>query len=643
MVTDLILGTAGHIDHGKTALVRALTGVETDRLPEEKRRGITIELGFAELPLGDFRFGIVDVPGHERFVRNMLAGATGIDMALLVVAADDSVKPQTSEHLDILRLLKLNIGVIALTKCDVAEPDWIDLVAGEVRELVADTFLADAPIVRTSAQTGEGIEELKAELAKAAVRVMQESSADRNVGPFRMAIDRAFSIEGHGTVVTGSVLRGTTAIGDELMIEPGGIQVRIRGLQNHDRIVDAVHRGQRAAINLAGVHPDQIVRGHELASPGLMLPSRLLTVEVKLLETAPSALKNRRRVRLHVGTAEVMGSILLHGASELRPGQSALAQIILSEPIVTIWGQPFVIRRESPVVTIGGGRVLAPVAKKLRSDAEDDWQEVAVLCSDDEFQRAEAAVYFADCDAWNPQDLARSAGVLNPEAIYQRLTGSDGVVESVQLSPTRTAQIHRLQAQKLRQRMLGVLEKLHDQHPRQLVFPATQMAAKFEYVDPPLYKAMLAKLIKQGDVLHSPAGLSIPGRGPRLSKGEHKILDWLIAAYAEAGGQPPSVAELTRQAERNQTAVPQLVELAAAQGHLVKLTNDLYLHRKALDAIQAQLNQQMQAGQGLTLSEIREALQTTRKYAIPLCEYLDTIGFTKRTGDVRVLADVSMQ
>ncbi|HUS39803.1 MAG: selenocysteine-specific translation elongation factor [Pirellulales bacterium] len=641
MVTDLILGTAGHIDHGKTALVRALTGVETDRLPEEKRRGITIELGFAELVVDDFRFGIVDVPGHERFVRNMLAGATGIDMALLVVAADDSVKPQTREHLDILRLLKLTTGVIALTKCDVAEPDWIDLVEGEIRELVADTFLADAPIVRTSAQTGEGIDQLKSELAKAATQVLQQGPADRSVGPFRMAIDRVFSIAGHGTVVTGSVLRGGTAIGDELMIEPGGLAVRVRGLQNHDRTVDSIQRGQRAAINLAGVHHGQIVRGHELASPGLMRPSRLLTVEINLLDIAPSALKNRRRVRLHVGTAEVLGSILLHGVDELQPGQSALAQVILSTPVVTTWGQPFVIRRESPVVTIGGGRVLAPVARKLRRDAEDDWQQVEVLRSEDEMKRADAAVYFAGRDAWNPQDLARSAGVQDPDAVYQRLTGPEGVVETIRLTPTRTAQIHRLQAQKLRQRVVAALEKLHDEHPRQLVFPPTQISAKFEYVDPTLYKAMLSALIEQRQVLHSPAGLSIPDRGPRLSKSEQKLLESLITEYAEAGGQPPSVAELKKQATRNQAAVPQLVELAAAQGHLVKLTGDLYMHQKALDAIQAQLSEQMSAGAGLTLSEIREALHTTRKYAIPLCEYLDTIGFTKRTGDVRVLARVA--
>ncbi|MEK6249247.1 MAG: selenocysteine-specific translation elongation factor, partial [Planctomycetales bacterium] len=280
MATNLILGSAGHIDHGKTALVRALTGVDTDRLPEEKKRGITIELGFAELQLGDVRLGIVDVPGHERFVRSMLAGATGIDLSLFVVAADDSVKQQTREHLEILRLLKLKSGVIALTKCDVADADWIELVEAEVKELVADSFLKDAPIVRTSAHTGQGIDELKTALADAVGSLQLDQ--DRSVGPFRMAIDTVHSITGHGTVATGSVLRGNATVGDELEIFPAGVTARIRSVHNHGRNVESVQRGQRAAINLAGVHSDQIPRGSELAAVGLLRPSKLLTTELSL-------------------------------------------------------------------------------------------------------------------------------------------------------------------------------------------------------------------------------------------------------------------------------------------------------------------------------------------------------------------------
>ena len=292
MTTDLILGTAGHIDHGKTSLIRALTGTDTDRLPEEKKRGITIELGFAELTIDEFRFGIVDVPGHEKFVRQMLAGATGMDLALLVVAADDSVKPQTREHLDVLRILDLPAGVIALTKCDMAEDDWIELVAEEVRELVRDTFLQEAPLVHTSASTGMGLDELKRVIRQTAASTYSQLPSIENA-PFRMAIDRAFTIEGHGTVVTGSVASGQATVGDQLVIEPGEIEVRIRGVQNHDRITESVIRGQRAAINLAGIHREDVTRGHELISPGYLVSSKLVTAEIQMLPHATRPLKNR--------------------------------------------------------------------------------------------------------------------------------------------------------------------------------------------------------------------------------------------------------------------------------------------------------------------------------------------------------------
>jgi selenocysteine-specific elongation factor len=327
MTTDLILGTAGHIDHGKTTLIKALTGTDTDRLPEEKKRGITIELGFTELDLGTFRLGIVDVPGHERFVRNMLAGATGIDLALLVVAADESVKQQTREHFEILKLLDVPTGVIALTKSDLPDADWLELVEDDVQQLVAESFLADAPIVRVSALTGQGMPELHQALTTAAEQAAAERATRPTGGPFRMAIDRVFSIAGHGTVVTGSVSSGTASVGDELIVEPGAVAVRVRGLQNHDRPVEQVHVGQRAALNLGGIHHDEVQRGQEVATPGHLIPAKLLSVRLQLLPSSPRPLKNRARVRLHLGTAELMASVVLSSSSATRrwrPGGSRL-------------------------------------------------------------------------------------------------------------------------------------------------------------------------------------------------------------------------------------------------------------------------------------------------------------------------------
>src|SRR5437660_2400641 len=323
MPRDLILGTAGHIDHGKTSLQKALTGIDCDRLPEEKRRGITIDIGFATLDLGDYRLGIVDVPGHERFIKNMLAGATGIDLAVLVVAADDSVMPQTREHLEILQLLGLRHGVISLTKADLVDETTREVVELEIRELVHGTFLENAPLIPTSAHTGQGIEELKEAIREACEKVEERTGRQW----FRLAIDRSFVVQGHGTVVTGSVTSGGVRVGDELEWQPRGERVRVRSLQNHDRPVEEVHRGQRAALNLAGVHHEDVIRGQEVATPGYLVPSRVVTVRLHSLPDAKRPIKHRSPVRFHLGTAEIMGTVSLLDCDAVEPGQWGLAQI----------------------------------------------------------------------------------------------------------------------------------------------------------------------------------------------------------------------------------------------------------------------------------------------------------------------------
>ncbi len=639
MLTDLILGTAGHIDHGKTSLIRALTGVDTDRLPEEKKRGITIELGFAELVLGDVRLGIVDVPGHERFVRNMLSGATGIDQALLVVAADDSVKPQSREHLEILRLLDLAAGVIVLTKCDLADADWIDLVETEVRELVADTFLADAPIVRTSATTGQGLDELRGVLSEAAEVAAQSDRIERRGGPFRMAIDRTFSVDGHGTVVTGSVQSGQARVGDNLTIEPGGLPVRLRGLQNHDRTAEEVHRGQRAAINLAGVHHDQIERGHELASAGHLVPSKLLLVRLNVSSSAPRPLKNRTRVRLHLGTAELMSSVVLLSTDQLQPGESGYAQLFLSGQAVATWNQPFVIRSESPVTTIGGGAVLDPSAKKIRRNVTEKIAIVAQLASKDPYQRASAALFFAGISGWQPDELSRTAGIADPASTAAALIDRGDLVE-IAVSPTRKLSVHSLVLGELCQQVEKVLRRLHQQNPLQRAIQTARLMQSFDYLKAPaVVNAVLTRMAAEGQIRWTEAGVALSGCGPQLSKREQILIEEIIETIRQAGVSPPGIAELKSQATKNQASVPQLVALAEAEGHLVRINDDLFLHSEAFDRIKNTLAERMADGQGLTLSQIREILETSRKFAVPVCEHLDRIGFTRREGDLRVLAD----
>lgn len=636
MAIDLILGTAGHIDHGKSSLVRALTGTDPDRLPEEKQRGITIDLGFAHLALGQYHLGIVDVPGHERFVRNMLAGATGIDVALLVVAADEAVKQQTREHLDILKLLDIPTGVVALTKCDVPTAEWMDLVEEEVRELVAGSFLAEAPIVRTSATSGHGLAALKDALAQAAA-IAAVARAPRLAAPFRLPIDRTFTIAGHGTVVTGSVASGRARVGDELLLEPGGQKVRLRGLQNHDEPVEEIHAGQRAALNLAGVHHSEIVRGQELGTPGHLTAARLMTVELTLLDDVPTKLKHRTRVRLHLGTGEYMASVLLLSDDALVAGGTALAQLLLSQPAVATWNQPLVLRSESPVRTIGGGRVLDPAASRIRRRHPRELEQAAALGSDDPLVRTGAALYFAGLRQWTSEEISRSAGHVDVAAVLKALEDA-GDLRRLPISPTRELTVHRLALEELFERVEQLLAHEHDRFPLRTMLDRSRLVHRLDYLGSThVIDAVLDAMQQAGRLRASPRGIALPGRGPQLSANEQKLIDQIIEQYRAAGFQPPSVEEVLAGVTRNQQSVPQLLALAEAEGRLVRVSDEFYLHAEADQQMRSMLNERMQQGQGLTVSEIRELLGTSRKYAVPICEYLDQSGFTRREGDMRFL------
>lgn len=634
MPINLILGTAGHIDHGKTSLIGALTGTNTDRLPEEKKRGITIELGYAHLELPPYRLGIVDVPGHEKFVRQMLAGATGMDMVLLVVAGNDSIKQQTTEHLDILRMLDLSSGVIALTKCDLCDPDWLELVEDEIRQLVSDTFLRDAKIVRTSSKTGEGLEELKQALMEAAEIAANAQAANIADGPFRMAIDRSFSITGHGTVVTGSVNSGRLKVGDQLVIQPGEIEVRVRGVQNHDSASESVERGQRAAINLAGVHHDQIERGHELATRGHLMPSSLMTVQLHLLPSMSKPLKDRTRVRFHIGTAELFSNVRLLGSDELQPGDRCFAQVFLNEPAVATWHQPFVLRMESPVETIAGGTVLVPNASRIKKPTQCDMDYLVDLAGDDELKRASASVYFCSDLAWNKSRLSREAGVADIDATYQQLRERGDLIE-LSLSQTRTATIHRERFSELGKRVIKTLERMHAASPLRFNHPRTAIDVEFAYLKQPELLALVIDHLKQEKkVVANIHTIGLVGYGPKLSKGQKLLLDELIQLVRNSGIEPPTIEDLVKSAKKNKESVAELMELATENGDFVKITGGFYMHSQVMDEIKSKLSEGI-SDPGMTMSDIRQLLGTSRKYAIPILEHLDESGFTIRDGDLR--------
>jgi selenocysteine-specific elongation factor len=637
MPRDLILGTAGHIDHGKTSLVKALTGIDCDRLPEEKERGITIDIGFASLDLGEYRLGIVDVPGHERFIKNMLAGATGIDLCLLVIAADDGIMPQTREHLEILQLLGLKHGLIALTKADLVDETTREVVSMEIRELVQGSFLADAPIVPTSAVSGMGLPELKSAVADACRKVEAREGNEW----FRLAIDRSFVVQGHGTVVTGSVTSGNLRVGDEVEWLPRQEKVRVRSLHNHDEAVEEVHRGQRAAINLAGIAHEDVLRGQELATPGYLSPSRVLTVRLHAIPELRKPLKHRTPVRLHVGTAEVMATLSLLDCDAVAPGQWALAQLFLEEPAVAVWGQPFVLRESSAMSTLGGGQVLQPITHKIRRRHLESLEKIERLWSGSPAERALIVSWFAGYGGVTLADLVRGAGLRPDESqmLIEQLK-QDGKLAEVAVGHARSRLLHQELLGELDEKLLGALTQLHEQFPLMATHDRQKVQSQLDYVgDDTLVHAAVDRLIQAKKLIGDLRRIGRADFKPKLSGPLRKLKDKLIAAYREGRFQPPEPASFAGAAGGNAANLGDLFDVCVAEGYLVKINNDIYLHVDAANEMKQLVSSKLASnGSGATVAEIRDLLGTTRKYAVPLCEYLDRIGVTRRDGDLRYLA-----
>jgi selenocysteine-specific elongation factor len=631
----LVLGTAGHIDHGKTALVRALTGVDTDRLPAEKQRGITIDLGFAALSLGTNRLSIIDVPGHERFIRNMLAGATGLDLAMLVVAADDSVMPQTREHLEILRLLGLSGGLVVLTKCDLADPTWVEMVEDDVRQLTRETFLAGARIVRTSVVTGQGI----SEVTRILEALCDAAPGRDDAGLFRMAIDRSFTVAGHGTVVTGTVASGHVAVGEELELQPAGRSVRVRGLHQHDRPVESVGRGSRAAINLAGVRHDEVIRGFELASPGYLRATQILTVEVIASREAPRPLRHRGRYKLHLGTAEVSAVLSLLEIGEVDPAAPRLAQLFTSHPVVSVQSQPFVLREESPSATIAGGRVIQPSARRYRRLTRPGIERLATLQSTDPIERLAGVLGFLGFEFASDQWLCALAG-LDESGVRQgmaALAAGNRLVE-IPIGPRRTVRIATDHALDLEDRLLRALGRLHAARPRQSAIPRTHLAAELpDLASETLVAALVDRLVARGAVVADRRAVAIRGHEPKLSQGERKLKNELAESIRRGGITPPDLGELTAAAGARSGAVPDLLALLCDENRLVRISPQLFLDVEIEAEIVRRVGNHLAGGQSVTMSELRDLLGTTRKFAVPLGEYFDRIGLTIREGDVRRL------
>lgn len=636
---EIILGTAGHVDHGKTSLIRTLTGIETDRLKEEKERGITIELGFAflDLPCGH-RLGIVDVPGHEKFIRNMVAGAAGMDLVAFVIAADEGIMPQTVEHFEICKLLGVRDGLIVLTKKDTVDAEWLDMVTEEVRDFFVGSFLENAPIVPVNSLSGEGIEEIVNLLdAKVAAMDFQEE-----FGPFRMAVDRVFTIKGFGTVITGTSLSGRIETGAELMFYPGGLSAKIRGIQVHGQEVGVVEAGHRTAINLQGIEKEEINRGDMAATPGSLVPSTLVDASFHLLASAGKELKNRTQVRVHIGTREIVGRLIVLESDTLSPGESSHVQLSLQEPVAVWPGDHYVIRSYSPITTIGGGTILNAAPKKRKRTLERD--------------REANRSYFTAHDAATPEQrlllVAEESGIMGITA--DQLAARSGLFSKrlkkhLQL-PISTGALLVVDSESQRLMASSVAEGLNRQIIEQLtvfhrINPLKNGVAKEELrsqlrptVDQKVLQALLSGLVKKGAIEQMGAEVKLSGHEVKLQVNEQEMEQKISALYEEAGLAPPILKDVLAQfAEFPEKQIRQVLDLLIAKGHLLKVNEVLFFHAPTVLTLQEDVVAFIRREGEIDAQRFKDLTGLTRKFSIPLLEYFDKIKLTVRVDDKRVL------
>jgi selenocysteine-specific elongation factor len=628
----VIVGTAGHIDHGKSAMVRALTGIDPDRLKEEQLRGITIDLGFAHLDLDDVQVGFVDVPGHEKFVKNMLAGAGGIDFVLLVVAADESIMPQTREHFDICRLLGVRTGIVVINKIDLVDPEMIELVIDEVAETTAGSFLEGAEIVPISSKTGEGIEELKTAIHSLALKIRQRPSNRM----LRLPIDRAFSIRGFGTVVTGTLTSGQINKDQEIELIPGGLKARVRGIQVHGKMTGQSVAGQRTAVNLQGVDLAQVERGMVVTVPNVFQATQILDVHLSLLPAA-KPLKNLIKVRFHQGTLEVLARVALLGQDILEPGNSAYAQLRLDAPVFCLHGDAFIIRQFSPTITIGGGTILHPNPPKHKST---DRHTLAALQALDQGSLPEQIPILLETDAKRAMNLNELNSLLGLPAAELAGICSDLAKSGKLVMVPAPAPILVLPhvVDSLRKETLERVADFHTENPLQKGISREELR-KTLYDDLPLeiFRYCLDGLVEKRKISFLEDAVSIHGRMVQLTAEGQRVREMIEDSFQRAGYQPPSMSDLQRSIDSDPAEVRRIFFWMIKERILIKLSEDLAYHRETLESMKKHMKSRLSPGARFGVAEFKELFDLTRKHAIPLLEYFDREKFTRRLGNERIL------
>ncbi|MDD2337953.1 MAG: selenocysteine-specific translation elongation factor [Geobacteraceae bacterium] len=630
----LILGTAGHIDHGKTSLVKALTGIDTDRLKEEKERGITIELGFAHLELpGDIQFGIVDVPGHERFVRAMVAGVGGMDLVMLVIAADEGVMPQTREHLEICQLLGVKKGLVALTKCDMVDEEWLQLVVEEVRDYLVGSFLEEAPIIPVSAKTTAGLEDLRTALAHLASAV-PEKSVD---GPFRLPVDRVFTVAGFGTVVTGTLLSGEIATGDEVEVLPSGLTSRIRSVQTHGKKTERASAGQRVAVNIQGVEHGDMQRGDVVAPRTLFHATRAVDARIEYLSSAPRELKHRATLRLHSATYEVPAQVILLDRDVLEPGGSALVQLRLKSPVLLLPGDHFIVRSYSPQITVGGGVVIDPAPPRRRRRSAQALELLTALGEGEDADKILLLTREGLLSGVTLEELVTRSG-LSAKRTEAALSGllSGGLLVQVVREPRIF--LSKEAFADLKSLLFTGLENYLRENPLKEGIGKEELKACIpKRSDIRFFGPLLVSLEKDGKAIADRDLVKKPGHKASSTVDQAGLQVKLENALQKGCAEPPGIKELCEFVGCGEKDVLEHLNLLAREGRAVKIKSDIFYAPQPLLSLREKLVAFLQEKEEVTPPQFRELTGLSRKYMIPLLEYFDQEKVTIRVGDKRVL------
>jgi selenocysteine-specific elongation factor len=631
-----VLGTAGHVDHGKTSLIKVLTGVDTDRLKEEKERGITIELGFASLtlPSGE-TLGIVDVPGHEKFIKNMVAGAAGIDVVMLVIAADEGIMPQTKEHLHICSLLGITTGIVALTKIDLVEKDWLELVKSEITEFLQGSFLENAPIMSLSAIKQEGLTDLITAI-DAAVSKINEKADD---GIFRLPVDRVFTMKGFGTVITGTIVSDHIKIGEEIEILPEAITARIRGIQVHNQPVDAAWSGQRTAINLQGIEKSTIERGNVLVRPKTVWTSKRLDVFFEFLASNSKSLKNRALVRLHTGTSEIIARIVLLDKDELAPGQKAFAQLVLESADVIVASDRFVLRSYSPVTTIGGGQIIDPLPLKHKRKNEKIIADLTVLQSGSLPEKISVIMERTGFTGINLRGLTFRLGI-NAKKIREALESSLSGKKAILLDSEDTTVISAYFYNQLEDIISKNLAVYHKKNPLQEGISKEELKESLgRAISAKLFNLALRGLGKKETIVSDKDNVRLTGHQVQLAGDLDSLRHDITRIYNDAGLTPPSLTDVVSGFKDQKAAAQSIIKLMLKDGDLIKINEDMCFSHEALGKLRDDYKAMLIKDGKATPATVKDLTGLSRKYIIPLMEYFDVNKLTVRVGDHRILRE----